>query len=426
MVTESHYINEFPTDSDEGIMWKEENTKAVTNINDISRIIKWSRNICVSMFVLMFVFLLCIKLNAQQDLDMVSYMVNGIGNKNEGDYKKRSMKYEVVENKNEVDEGLLDELPFYTRRRLLFNSLPTLDGLKNVWEPYDTSDFPIFIHFAKNGGTTIKNVLSHCHHKVLASEVGIRDGHSEDKEINIVLFHGHPFVNVDTSTAEGIERAHRMNFAHSHLADVTVTPLIHEIEKLFSTQVFGRGRLFCIFRNPIERAISMFYYLQYADWETSYNPALNNMTLDEYVVSPHNVESDYMTRILSGKYFGKLTPHDFNVAVVILKRKILIGLQSKMNESMERFEQFFEWKFVSRDIDAQEECRSNLVNKGSNVNRKKYIIPDENTKLYQMLYERNRYDMQLYGIAISVFDQQQYLVANIPKNTRLQGFNSNI
>ena len=80
---------------------------------------------------------------------------------------------------------------------------------------------------------------------------------------------------------------------------VIVSPWVHNIERLFmddkddnknennvennndgedvestssststtTTKIKKRGRVFGIFREPIDRAVSMFHYLQYATWE---------------------------------------------------------------------------------------------------------------------------------------------------------------
>lgn len=76
---------------------------------------------------------------------------------------------------------------------------------------------------------------------------------------------GSNFVNVDTTTIEGIERANKMNLAGSELAEVIVIQHLYEAERLFDP--YHRGRLFAVFRHPIERAISMFYYLQYGTFQ---------------------------------------------------------------------------------------------------------------------------------------------------------------
>ena len=86
-----------------------------------------------------------------------------------------------------------------------------------------------------------------------------------------------PFINVDTTTLEGVKRAERMGFADSGLGDVAVAPFIYELNDMFTPKV--NGRLFTVFRHPIERAVSMFYYIQQAEWEPTYDVALKGWSL---------------------------------------------------------------------------------------------------------------------------------------------------
>ena len=53
-----------------------------------------------------------------------------------------------------------------------------------------------------------------------------------------------------------------------------------------------------VFRHPVDRAVSMFFYIQIADWEPTYNPELAKMTISEYAVSP-NIENNWMVRTLT-------------------------------------------------------------------------------------------------------------------------------
>jgi len=73
------------------------------------------------------------------------------------------------------------------------------------------------------------------------SEFGVTDGHDKDTTIAVVYPKGgeqgkdrSPFVNVDTTTVAGIERAKKMGFADSGLADMVVTPFIYEANDLFT------------------------------------------------------------------------------------------------------------------------------------------------------------------------------------------------
>jgi len=105
-----------------------------------------------------------------------------------------------------------------------------------------------------------------CHRFVQATEFGVTDGHIADTEVAIVYpsvpgvpdTDRSPFVNIDSTTVEGIKRARDMGFADAQLADVVVSPFVYKTNDLFTKT--AKGRLFSVFRHPIDRAVSMFYY----------------------------------------------------------------------------------------------------------------------------------------------------------------------
>jgi len=140
-----------------------------------------------------------------------------------------------------------------------------LAGYKNIWDPHEDTDQPVFWHIPKAGGSTIKDIMGTCHRFTQASEAGIVDGHDQDTVIAVVRPGNlSPFVNVDTTKIPGIERAKSLGLAESNLADFIVSPHIRELEQIFTPK--ARGRLFGIFRHPVDRAVSMFYYTQIAHW----------------------------------------------------------------------------------------------------------------------------------------------------------------
>jgi hypothetical protein len=151
--------------------------------------------------------------------------------------------------------------------------LTELNHFRDSWSPFSSKDIPIYFHVPKAGGSTVKDVVGSCLRMVMASEFGVTDGHDKDTEIAIVYpkvpggtgaEDRSPFVNVDTTSVAGIDRAAKMGFADSGLAGCVVTPFLYESNALFTET--AQGRLFAVFRHPVDRAVSMFYYLQVADW----------------------------------------------------------------------------------------------------------------------------------------------------------------
>lgn len=226
-----------------------------------------------------------------------------------------------------------------------------------------------------------------------------------------------PFVNVDTTTVDGILRAKQMGFADSGLADAVVTPFIYEANDLFTPT--AKGRLFTVFRHPIERAISMFYYIQDAHWEPTYDPELKGWTIAQYAQSS-KIENNWLTRQLSNQYEGELTEENLKIAMEVIRRKFMVGLMTKIEETMERFERFFHWTYHVNPPN-QEKCREQLMAGGSNRNSsgKKKEKPKEGSEDWELLAWQNQYDLQLYLYIEALFSEQEQFVADIPVGFRL-------
>ena len=84
-------------------------------------------------------------------------------------------------------------------------------------------------------------ILGSCAGLTTASDVGARDGHAFDTNLTIVLDElGSRYVNVDTSTVDGIARAKKKGLIDSGLADVIVTQYLYAGSTLFNP--YQRGR----------------------------------------------------------------------------------------------------------------------------------------------------------------------------------------
>jgi hypothetical protein len=209
-----------------------------------------------------------------------------------------------------------------------------------------------------------------------------------------------------------------MGFAESGVGDAVVTPFIYESNQLFTPM--AKGRLFTVFRHPIDRAISLFYYLQVADWEPTYDPALKDWTMDQYATSD-KIENNWLTRQLSNQLSGELTDEHVNIAMEAIRRKFVVGLMSKMEETMTRLERFFRWTYRVNPAN-QEICRDNLLHGGSNSNSKnKKAKPKEGDDTWELLAAQNQFDLQLYGYIESLFDEQEQFVADVPVDQRNTG-----
>ena len=200
----------------------------------------------------------------------------------------------------------------------------------------------------------------------------------------------YPYVNIDSTTPEGISRAKSLGFAESELADVVYSPLLFETNDLFTSN--ARGRLFSVFRHPVQRAISMFFYLRVAEWEPTYSPEMKNWTILDYAKS-RKADHNWMTRKLSNQLGSTLLASDLEKAKEVLRTKFIVGLLSNIDQSMSRFERFFQWTYHDNPTN-QEACRERLMNQGANSNKKNKEPVDESHPAWNMLALNNEFDME--------------------------------
>mmetsp|Transcript_2948 Transcript_2948/g.3460 ORF Transcript_2948/g.3460 Transcript_2948/m.3460 type:complete len:604 (-) Transcript_2948:95-1906(-) len=303
-------------------------------------------------------------------------------------------------------------------------NVPILNGYKDTSAPWNELDVPVFWHIPKAGGSTIKDIMGTCHRLCMAAESGIYENHDKDTDIKIVGIGGGkidgtdatPFVNVDSTTIEGLERAKSMGLGSSELADAIVTPYIFDANALFDET--HKGRLFTVFRHPVDRAVSLFSYLQIADWEPTYDPSLKDMTIEEYAKSDR-VENNWMTRFLSNTMAGDLNDAHLEAAKEVVKNKFTVGLLSRKVDTMERLERMFRWRYHVNPVN-QEKCREKLLVGGSNSNKNKIDKPQSGSEAYDLLAWQNNYDIPLYEFIEILFDEQETLLVDIPEKFRLK------
>ncbi|KAL3781538.1 hypothetical protein HJC23_000023 [Cyclotella cryptica] len=115
------------------------------------------------------------------------------------------------------------------------------DNIADVDEPRRDDDVTYFFHIPRTAGASVKDILGSCAGLTTASDVGARDGHRFDANLTVVLDElGSKYVNVDTSTVDGIARAKKLGLVESGLADVVVTQYLYAGATLFNPERRGR------------------------------------------------------------------------------------------------------------------------------------------------------------------------------------------
>ncbi|KAI2498051.1 hypothetical protein MHU86_16424 [Fragilaria crotonensis] len=255
-----------------------------------------------------------------------------------------------------------------------------LDHLTDAMAESTLAFTPFFFHVPRSGGQTVKDVVGLCLLKTQASEVGIRDGHQTDAQLQIVTIENAKYVNVDTTTKEGIERAAMMGFAQAQLAEmVTSSYFLNSAQFLFSEE--HPGRAFIMFRNPIHVAVSMYYY------QRSTGALDERITLEEFARG-NGVENNWMTRSLTNAMEGELRTSLLYLAKKILIKKFLVGFLDDIDESVARLIKYMGWKYDDDEAKAllQQECIKNR-------NPTEYELPKRGSQSSALLSWHIQFDM---------------------------------
>jgi hypothetical protein len=204
---------------------------------------------------------------------------------------------------------------------------------------------------------------------------------------------GVAFLNVDTTTEVGLAKAKPFRVAESGLADIVYSSYF----SLAAESIFSSGyeaSAFILIRDPIERAISI--------WE---NSDLKNMgmTLEEFVSRGH-VERNALTRLIVQKHGVDLNQEDAFRAMEILRRKTLIGLSSRIDESLERFRHFHQWGDWM-----QNSCYAKIRSLEDELENT--VTVERGGPAWSLIMEQNHADEKLYEYAVDLFDEQANLVS---------------
>ncbi len=183
----------------------------------------------------------------------------------------------------------------------------------------------------------------------------------------------------------------------------------------------------------------MFYYLQKATWEPTYNPAYKKMTLTQYAMKTGG-ENNYVVRKLVDKtYRETINDEDLEKAKRIVKEKMIVGIMDEFEESVHRFnavmgidesnpenrECFEKYAAAEHEATKQErqdanrefakDERQNAAKKLRESNnpdgRNSNVHPEVSMKspAWNSIVKNNLYDVRLYQYVRALFDEQKSL-----------------
>ncbi|GKY91137.1 hypothetical protein MPSEU_000086500 [Mayamaea pseudoterrestris] len=255
---------------------------------------------------------------------------------------------------------------------------------------------PMFWHVPKSGGTSMK-FFGACLQLIVVDQ----RGSDASPSLKVIAGRDKRFVNFNSCSVDGLKQAHELGYAAVQPAEVIYSPFILEaIDLLFEET--NQAQVFVLLRHPVDRIVSLFYYLQHARWEGAYDPSLKNITLLEYAQElPYD---NTLTRILTKKDGDNgnvpLNQDDLELAKYFMMRYVLVGLTDQVDESVDRFGQAFGWQ----NRPQWTQCRAR-AQKGQNRFRHPQLTPDD--EAYKVLASKHEYDIQLYQFATELFDQQR-------------------
>ena len=273
-------------------------------------------------------------------------------------------------------------------------------------------DVPVFWVIPKAGTSTIKSVMAKCLDLAMASSnPKVVENPEAVQNLEVMDIAAGRFINVDLAVPSGIAHAQKLGLVGSGLSDVAMSSYIHEMAGLFEHPDAPKGKMFAVFRHPVERMVSDFYYMQKATWERSQpdDPAALAQSLEEYATDPSKHVDNWMTRLLADRRFSAecakqgcpLTEEDYQFARSVLTRKCLVLLLDKIDESLRRLLKYTGWSERLKNS----ACLDTFAHKApSNKNDHNYL--ESGTELYEKLREINRYDILLYWHARELFENQ--------------------
>jgi len=292
--------------------------------------------------------------------------------------------------------------------------------LKDVYDlPVAPSDRGLFWLIPRSGSNFLQHVIESC---AFASD----QAPESDHEQNHVKFEhanhrmGPQVLNrlgSQVSLAEeGLTRAREsVNYDGPNHVRVFTSFYLNEAATLFDNPELRGGRVFALFRHPVEREVSLYHHLIESHWEQTHHPEIAQMTLKEYAFSSM-AHSNWLVRYLANNKTGDLTRDDLELAKKILLEKVLVLLTNRMKESIGRLSTYFNWEFFPE----KESCTLDTVSEEEDIfNKKDHAMLQEDTEEWEILASLNLLDIELYEYITYLFDSQGDIIYSRKVNSTL-------
>lgn len=246
-------------------------------------------------------------------------------------------------------------------------------------------------------------------------------------QLSVVMNMGRKYINVDTTTGEGIERAKILALSSSGMADVIYTSLLQDASSIFTT--LNQARMFVLIRHPVEREMARFRHLRREDYATTkltewQRGKLQDMSYEEFAKSEF-ARDNWMTRELvnkrcingkdeEGDACAQLSEKDVRTAEEILRRKAVIGLYSDIIGAVQHFGRYFGWDNAQKGKRFEDATMSCFHSRIMERLRKDALGGDdldpndalEYSNAHASLMDKNKYDFELFTYAQTLYKYQ--------------------
>jgi hypothetical protein len=165
--------------------------------------------------------------------------------------------------------------------------------------------------------------------------------------------------------------------------------------------------MFTIFRHPVERAASLFHFIQETQWKQpgTGNDQFAKITIEQFYKKGF-AENNWMTRFLTNELSkGELTENDLNIAKEVIRQKCLVGLLEEKGETFERIQKYFGWQPKNEE---EQDCLEKKLEWAWPMKHKHPAIED-GSRAWRLISASNQFDLRLYEYAKQLFAQQGQL-----------------
>eukprot|EP00591_Stephanopyxis_turris_P001961 CAMPEP_0195524986 /NCGR_PEP_ID=MMETSP0794_2-20130614/25148_1 /TAXON_ID=515487 /ORGANISM="Stephanopyxis turris, Strain CCMP 815" /LENGTH=369 /DNA_ID=CAMNT_0040655337 /DNA_START=47 /DNA_END=1156 /DNA_ORIENTATION=- len=257
------------------------------------------------------------------------------------------------------------------------NSLDPLNMFRDVAQfPLSPFDVPFLWVTPRGGGTAVRDVMKQCYNLTSVRDLGI-----------------------DTISPKGLQRMTEFRLISDERKDFFHSPFLHDAALVFTKK--HHGRWFASFRHPNEEELSFFTLKKKGG-----DPDIQNMSFMDYLNS-NLATSNWLTRFLVNKKTGQVTKDDFQRAQQIIRRKCLVLLADRKEESIKHLEAYFGWQDLQGWGCVDQMLKEDLEEE---VN----VAPWENSDEWAKCTELNQYDNMLYEYIQELYDVQGNLLQMDP------------